>query len=212
MIVMKVEEIGEVRASEVAKLFGVTARRVQQLTQDGIITPVSEGAGGKRYDICAVTQEYIAFLSGKSTGIGKKEQQLKESKLIAEVALKESQGELHRLKTEIAMGKYISVEVEVDYRKFFIMFKKFAMAIPNRVSGIINGTVDAVTLRSVEKEIAGEINRLLENFVVGNEKSADIGLKSSKTNKAASDRKKATSKRKKGSARLEKTVDKSGKR
>ena len=65
---MKVEELGEVRASEVAKLFGVTARRVQQLTQDGIITPASEGAGGKRCNICAVTQQYIAFLSGKSTG------------------------------------------------------------------------------------------------------------------------------------------------
>ena len=75
----------------VAKLFGVTARRVQQLTQDGIISPASEGASGKRYNICAVTQQYIAFLSGKSTGSGKKEQQLKESKLIAEVALKESQ-------------------------------------------------------------------------------------------------------------------------
>ena len=35
---------------------------------------------------------------------------MKEQKLRAEVALKESQGELHRLRTEIAAGKYISIE------------------------------------------------------------------------------------------------------
>lgn len=37
----------------------------------------------------------------------------------ADIALKESQGELHRLKTEIAAGQYISVEeVKLDYAKF----------------------------------------------------------------------------------------------
>lgn len=207
---MKVEELGEVRASEVAKLFGVTARRVQQLTQDGIISPASEGVGGKRYNICAATQQYIAFLSGKSTGSGKKEQQLKESKLIAEVALKESQGELHRLKTDIAMGKYISVEeVEIDYRKFFIVFKKFAMAIPNRVAGIINGMVDTVTLRTVEREIAGEINRLLDSFIVGNEKAAAIDTKPVASKEEKAGKSKSTKKTKTAASRKKKTVGKS---
>lgn len=47
------------------------------------------------------------------------EAELKEQKLKAEIALKESQGELHRLRTAIAAGEYISIEeARADYTKF----------------------------------------------------------------------------------------------
>ena len=81
-----------------------------------------------------------------------KELALKEKKLKAEIALKESQGELHRLKTEIASGKYISVEeVQLDYQRFF---------------GMIGGYADPVTVRGVEKDLSKEVNTMLNAFVV----------------------------------------------
>ena len=92
---------------------------------------------------------------------------LKEKKLKAEIALKESQGELHRLKTEIASGKYISVEeVQLDYQRFFVQLKKFVLAIPNRVGGMIGGYADPVTVRGVEKDLSKEVNTMLNAFVV----------------------------------------------
>lgn len=88
-------------------------------------------------------------------------------KMEADAMLKESQSELHRIKTEIAAGRYISIEeVKMDYSKFFVVFKKFAMALPSRIIGMISGALEPAESRRVEKEIADEINRLLGAFVI----------------------------------------------
>lgn len=144
-----------VRSEYIAKLFGVSVRRIQQLTQEGIIISSKvQGQNGRMYDFEPTVQNYIKYLSDKAYGRERtdKEIDLKQKKLKAEIALKESQGELHRLRTEIAAGKFIAVEeVKLDYQRFFVIFKKFATAIPNRVSGMVNGYVDPVTVRAIEK-------------------------------------------------------------
>lgn len=156
------------RVEVIASLFGVSVRRVQQLTQEGIIETV-QTKDGRRYDLGPTVQKYIAYLSDKAYGRdqNKKETELREQKLKADIALKESQGELHQLRTAIAAGKYISVEeVQVDYSKFFVVFKKFALSIPSRVAGTISAVVDPVTARAVEKDLTREINSLLKGFVI----------------------------------------------
>ena len=103
----------------------------------------------------------------KPSGSGNKEAELREQKLQAEIALKESQGEMHRLKTEIASGKYIDIEeVKMDYSRFFVSFKKFALSLPSRLSGRISGHCDPMEIRSIEKDLNAEIIRLLNSFVV----------------------------------------------
>ena len=94
----------------IANLFGVSVRRVQQLTQEGIIS-TTEVKRGRRYELTPTVQKYIKYLSDKAYGKAQSETEakLKEQKLKAEIALKESQGELHKLRTEIAAGRYISV-------------------------------------------------------------------------------------------------------
>ena len=88
-------------------------------------------------------------------------------KLQAEVALKESQGELHRLKTEIASGKYLSIDdIKFDYEHFFAIFKKFATSLPSRVCSQLTGYMDPVALRSLEKELNADIVSVLKSFVV----------------------------------------------
>jgi phage terminase Nu1 subunit (DNA packaging protein) len=152
----------------IASLFGVSVRRVQQLTQDGIIETV-QTKDGRRYDLGPSVQKYIAYLSDKAYGRdqNKRETELREQKLKADIALKESQGELHQLRTAIAAGKFISVEeVQVDYSKFFVIFKKFALSIPSRVAGTIATVVDPVTARAAEKDLTREINGLLQGFVI----------------------------------------------
>lgn len=159
---------GYYRTEVIAQLFGVTVRRIQQLTQDGIISTVSTPEG-RRYDLAPTIQRYIKYLSDKAYGKSKSETEakLKENKLRAEVALKESQGELHRLRTEIAAGKYVAVEeVKLDYSRFFISFKKFALSIPSKVAGRLAGFVDPVEVRQLEGELQKEITKLLKSFVV----------------------------------------------
>lgn len=156
------------KADVIANLFGVSVRRVQQLTQDGVITTVKTSEG-RRYDKDLTVQRYIKHLSDKASGKSKSETEtkLKENKLRAEIALKESQGELHRLRTEIAAGNYISIEeVKVDYSRFFISFKKFAMSLPSKLAGRLAGFIDPVEVRQLEKELQKEVTKLLKSFVV----------------------------------------------
>lgn len=157
----------------IAQLFNFEGtRRIEQLTRDGVIDAVLVKVDGhkvRRYDLAPTIQKYVKFLSDKAYGRSRseKEMELKEQKLEAEVALKESQGELHRLKTQIAAGEYISIdEVRLDYAKFFLVFKKFAMSIPSRVCGMLSGQLEPLEARRIEKEMAGEIADLLASFVI----------------------------------------------
>ena len=152
------ENKGYYKVDTIANLFGVSVRRIQQLTQDGVIS-TTETADGRRYELVPTIQRYVKYLSDKAYGKSKSE---------AEAKLKEeSQGELHKLRTEIAAGQYVSVEeVKLDYGRFFISFKKFAMSIPSKLAGRLTGFVDPVEVRQIENELQKEVQRLLGAFVI----------------------------------------------
>ena len=171
---LTMNEKGEIAGSSlykteiIAKLFGVTPRRIQMLTKDGIL-PAVETPKGRRYDLVPTIQTYVKYLSDKAHGKNRSEREilLREQKMEAEISLKESQSELHRLKTDIAAGKYIAVnDVISDYERFFVTFKKFAMSLPARLTGLIGGAIEPLEARRIEKELQAEIIKLLRAFVV----------------------------------------------
>ena len=155
---------------EIAELFGVTARRIEQLTADGVISSVQvEGKRGRQYEKDETIKTYIKYLSDKANGkaASKTETELKEQKLKVEIALKESQRDLHILRTDIAAGKYITVEeVKLDYSRFFVAFKKFALSLPNKVAWQVAGLIEPTELRRIENEMQQEVKRLLKSFVI----------------------------------------------
>lgn len=168
---IRADELPEWCSSDViATLLGKTVRRVQQLSQEGIIhTDPMPGSGAKKYKLTDTMQAYAAYLEDKANkrqDASQKEQELEMRKLEAEVALKESQGELHRMKTEIASGRYLAVEeIQLDYSSFLAQFKKMAMAIPPRVGGMVAGYIEPVTARGLEKDLSKEITNMLRAFV-----------------------------------------------
>ncbi len=165
------------RVEVIASLFGVSVRRVQQLTQEGIIQTIKTKEG-RRYDLGPTVQQYIKYLSDKAYGKeqNSRETKLREQKLEAEIALKESQGELHRIRTSIATGEYISIEeVQVDYAKFFVVFKKFALSIPSRIAGQVSAFVEPVQARAIEKDLTNEITSILRAFVVAGKVDGEGG-------------------------------------
>jgi len=168
---------GTLKSDELAQVFGISLRRVQQLTQEGTIHTIKvPGETGRRYDLLDSTHEYIRFLSDKAHGRERNETkaQLEDQKLKAEIALKESQGELHKLRTDIARGKYISVEeVQLDYKKFFIVLKKFVLGVPNRIVGMVGSYVDPVTARALEKDMTNEAAEMLRSFVLAAKEEND---------------------------------------
>lgn len=164
------EEDWAVKTEEIAKLFDVSERRVQMLAKDGVIESVKiPKVRGRRYMYKATARNYIKYLSAKvqQKVVSVNEKELKKRKLSAEVDLKESQKELHELKTDIAKGKYIQIEeVELDYRRFFNTFKKFADAVPSRVAMMIGKNMEPGEVRKVEKSIADEIDAMLREFSI----------------------------------------------
>ena len=137
----------------------------------------------KCYEFAATIQRYVAYLSDKANNkttkqseaeLKDRELKLKEQKLKAEIRLKESQAELHQLKTDIAAGKYLSLdEIRLDYGRFLTNFKKFALAIPSRVAGIVSATTDPVQAREIENDLNKEITEMLTTFVLAAEAGDD---------------------------------------
>ena len=152
---MATETGGQLYESKViAQLFGVSVRRIQQLTQDGVLETVHISGQRNKYDLIPTIQAYIKYLSDKAYGREAKlsETELREKKLQAEIALKESQTELHQLRTAIANGKYISIEeAQADYTKFFAVLKRFCSGLPSRVVGMIGSRISPVESRELRK-------------------------------------------------------------
>lgn len=96
---MQIDRESTVNASTLAVVLGVTARRIQQLAQDGIFTAVKRG----QYSVSASVQSYIAFLvREKEESAGEKEKndvdiRIKRAKAdMLDLELQELQGKMHR--------------------------------------------------------------------------------------------------------------------
>lgn len=120
----------------IAKLFGVTDRRVQQLAKEGII-PAAQSRPYK-FDLLPTVQSYIKYLSDKANGKDQKstdtvqaeadkiraEADLKQSKAkIAEMQLKELEGKMHR-----------SEDVEAMTNDLVYTVRSMVMALPGRLA------------------------------------------------------------------------------
>ena len=70
-------------------------------------------------------------------------------------------------KREIAAGKYIDKdEVALDYQKFFITFKRFALSLPSRLVSMVSDQIRPTEARRVERELTEETKRILTAFTV----------------------------------------------
>ena len=116
-------------AAIIAKLFGVTDRRIQQLAKDGIIP-----AAQKRpymFDLLPTVQSYIRYLSDKANGREAKSAdtaQVEMEKLRAEadmaaMQLKELEGKMHR-----------SEDVEAVTNDLVYTVRSMIMALPGRLA------------------------------------------------------------------------------
>ena len=153
----------------IAQLIGRSTRRVQQLTQDGVLsTEVPPGGGARRYRTARTIQDYMAWQEQKIRDelSGSTLEELTIKKLQAEVDLKESQGALHKLKTAIAEGKYLPAEqVQGDLSDFLRRLKQFADRIPARAAGTMSGYLDGDLARAMKKDLQQELDGLFEAFV-----------------------------------------------
>ena len=61
----------------------------------------------------------------------------------------------------------------LDYQKFFVVFKRFALSIPARLVSMISDKVEPLEARKIEREMNGEVRRMLKAFVVAGAPEAE---------------------------------------
>ena len=91
---IKIDAEAEISTTELAAILGVTARRVQQMAQDGTIVPVRRGY----FQLGDAVQRYINFLSKPQ--ISEAEQKLETAKRQSEAQLKLSKAQLAKMEVE----------------------------------------------------------------------------------------------------------------
>ena len=145
----------------IAKIFGVSTRRVEQLKTEGII----KGQGKPtKYDLLPTIQAYIRYLSDKANGREKKEAMadLEEQKLKAEVDMKRSKAEAAALELAELRGKLHRAEdVEAITTDHVLYFRSMLMALPGKLA------VDCANCKTpaeVSERIRREVNFILKNL------------------------------------------------
>ena len=124
----------------IAKIFGVSTRRVEQLKTEGVI----KGQGKPtNYDLLPTIQAYIRYLSDKANGREKKETtaELEEAKLRAEVDIKEAKAKAAQMELKELQGKMHRAEdVEAITTDHVLFLRSMLMAMPGKLAVDLAGT------------------------------------------------------------------------
>lgn len=145
----------------IAKIFGVSTRRVEQLKTEGII----KGQGKPtKYDLLPTIQAYIRYLSDKANGREKKEAMadLEEQKLKAEVDMKRSKAEVAALELAELQGKLHRAEdVEAITTDHVLFLRSMLMAMPGKLAVDLGGTH---TPAEQAERVKGEVYFILDQL------------------------------------------------
>lgn len=174
MKIEKTSESGEIsktgnlyKTEIIAALFDLSARRIQQLTKDGILKTTSVKEGNrkvKRYELVPTIQGYIKYLSEKAQNrpASKSDSENESAKIeadaryktakakMAEMELKELQGELHRAE-----------DVELITNNIVFAVRSMLLALPNRLAiDAHNAKTTAETAEVIKKEVRQILDQL----------------------------------------------------
>ena len=146
----------EVNQKELAKILGVTSRRVRQLRELGFFT-LTENEKKYKLEICV--QEYIEYKvkeeAGGGTFLNKEKEQAEHEKIKKEI----SKLKLRRLRRELHEAKY----VELFLTEMLVNFKNSLLSIPSKIAVKIQGEEDINKIVELLREAMWEaIEELIE--------------------------------------------------
>ncbi|MCI5996112.1 MAG: protoporphyrinogen oxidase [Blautia sp.] len=118
----------------IAELFGLTTRRVQQLTNDGVIFAVKEGNAYK-YDLLPTIRKYVKYLSDKANGRDKKDEKEEQKKARAEADLKRAKADMAEIQLKELKGQmHRSEDVEALTSDLVYTIRSMIIALPGRLA------------------------------------------------------------------------------
>lgn len=154
----------------IAKLFQVTVRRIQQLTQEGILTTVEIKEGNRtlrRYDLMPTIQAYIKYLSDKAYGREQKESvtDKEEEKLQAEVDIKKAKAKIAQLELDELEGRMHSAEdVEAMTTDLCLAVRSALLSMPGQLAVDVAEATDAAEISEIIKSTVNDILEELSRY------------------------------------------------
>lgn len=147
----------------IAKLFGVTERRVQQLAKEGIIPAAQQRP--YKFDLLPTVQAYIRYLSNKANGKEEKSSdnvQAESDKLRAEADLKQSKAKIADMQLKELEGKmHRSEDVEAMTNDLVFAIRSMLMALPGRLAMDI---VEVTSANEASAMIRSEVHKILNEL------------------------------------------------
>lgn len=150
---MEIDAKTEVNATTLATILGLTARRVQQLAQDGVITPVSKG----KYLLAEAVQSYVEYRASE-----KPLSQAENDKLNADVVIKKAKATMLALEAKELQGKmHRSEDVAALTSDLIYTIRGSLIAFPGRLA---NEVIEAKTAAEAAKIIRDEVYLAMEGI------------------------------------------------
>lgn len=164
---MEETEKNLVKVDTIAKIFQVTVRRVQQLTQDGVIKTEEVKQGKRtirRYDQIPTIMQYIKYLNDKANGREKKTgiSDKEEEKLQAEIDMKKAKAKIAQLELDELEGRMHSADdVESMTTDLCLAVRSALLSLPGRLSVDM---AEVETAAEASEIIKREVNDILEEL------------------------------------------------
>ena len=155
----KINADAEVTTTELAAILGITARRVQQMAQDGTIVPVRRGY----FQLGDAVQRYINFLSKPQ--VSEAEQKLETARKQSEAQLKLSKAQLAKMEVEELKGRlHRSEDVEAFTEDLIYTIRSALLSLPGRLSVDVAATSSPAEAAEIIRKEIHTVMRELANY------------------------------------------------
>ena len=155
----KITDDTTVSTTELARVLGLSARRVQQLAQDGIVPPASRG----RFRLNDSVQRYITFITGNQ--ISEEEKKTEKARRLAEVQIKAAKASVAKLEASELQGKmHRSEDVQAITEEMANTLRSLLLGLPGRLAVDVSNARSAAEASVIIKESVHSIMREMSKF------------------------------------------------
>lgn len=155
----KITDESEVSTTELATVLGVSARRVQQMAQDGTIPTCRKGC----FRLADSVQRYVKFLSDGP--MDEEDKKLEKTRRVAETTMKASKANIAKLEADELQGKmHRSEDVAAMTTDLIYAIRGAMMALPGRLAvDVASANSPAEAAEIIRREV-NKAMRELSNY------------------------------------------------
>lgn len=155
----KITDDTTVSTTELARVLGLSARRIQQMAQDGTVPPATRG----RFRLIDSVQRYITFITGNQ--LSEDEKKLEKSRRMAEVHIKAAKATVAKLEASELQGKmHRSEDVEAVTEDMANTLRSLLLALPGRLAVDVTNSRNAAEASEIIRNAVHEIMEEMSQY------------------------------------------------